>query len=114
MPLTRRQFLVGAAAAGATVAAAGCAPDWMAGLDEQPSPAASPPPTATNAPYNTGGVTWTPTPPATVKPPSTVALALNRMTFGPRSGEVERVTQMGLDQFIEQQLHPETIDDSAT
>ncbi len=39
--------------------------------------------------------------------------ALNRLTFGPRPGEVERVTAMGVDQWIEQQLHPEKIDDAA-
>jgi uncharacterized protein (DUF1800 family) len=39
---------------------------------------------------------------------------LNRITFGPRPGDVEMVQKMGLRNFIEQQLHPETIDDSAT
>lgn len=39
--------------------------------------------------------------------------ALNRMTFGPRPGDVDRVTAMGVDKWIEQQLHPEKIDDSA-
>jgi uncharacterized protein (DUF1800 family) len=38
---------------------------------------------------------------------------LNRITFGPRPGDVELVQKMGLHNFIEQQLHPETIDDSA-
>jgi uncharacterized protein (DUF1800 family) len=39
--------------------------------------------------------------------------ALNRLTFGPRPGDVDRVTAMGVDQWFEQQLHPEKIDDSA-
>jgi len=39
--------------------------------------------------------------------------ALNRLSFGPRPGEVQRVTQMGVDKWIEMQLHPESIDDSA-
>ena len=39
--------------------------------------------------------------------------ALNRLTFGPRPGDVERVTQMGVDKWIELQLHPDKIDDSA-
>ena len=39
--------------------------------------------------------------------------ALNRLAFGPRPGEVERVRQLGLERWIEQQLHPETIDDAA-
>jgi uncharacterized protein (DUF1800 family) len=38
--------------------------------------------------------------------------ALNRLTFGPRPGDVERVKAMGLEKWIDQQLHPEKIDDS--
>ena len=30
---------------------------------------------------------------------------LNRLTFGPRAGEVERVRQMGLNAWIDGQLH---------
>src|SRR3984893_1337322 len=41
------------------------------------------------------------------------AHALNRLTFGPRPGDVERVTQIGVDKWIELQLHPDKIDDSA-
>jgi uncharacterized protein (DUF1800 family) len=37
---------------------------------------------------------------------------LNRLTFGPRPGDLERVKAMGVDQWIEQQLHPEKINDS--
>ena len=37
---------------------------------------------------------------------------LNRLGFGPRPGDVERVEQMGVDAYIHQQLHPETIDDA--
>ena len=39
--------------------------------------------------------------------------ALSRLTFGPRPGDVERVTALGVDKWIDQQLHPEKIDDSA-
>src|SRR5271169_94589 len=39
--------------------------------------------------------------------------ALNRLTFGPRPGDVERVTQLGVDKWIELELHPDKIDDSA-
>jgi uncharacterized protein (DUF1800 family) len=42
-----------------------------------------------------------------------VVHVLNRITFGPRPGDVEAVQKMGLQAYIEQQLHPETIDDSA-
>src|SRR5205807_606565 len=39
---------------------------------------------------------------------------LNRLGFGARPGDVERVKAIGLDKYIEQQLSPEKIDDSAT
>lgn len=39
--------------------------------------------------------------------------ALNRLTFGPRPGDVARVTQMGLDAWLEQQLRPDEIPDAA-
>jgi uncharacterized protein (DUF1800 family) len=37
---------------------------------------------------------------------------LNRITFGPRSGDVNRITQSGVNRFIDQQLHPGKVDDS--
>jgi uncharacterized protein (DUF1800 family) len=39
--------------------------------------------------------------------------ALNRLTFGPRPGDLERVQAMGVEHWMDQQLHPENIDDSA-
>jgi len=39
--------------------------------------------------------------------------ALNRLTFGPRPGDVAAVEAMGLNKWIDEQLSPETIDDSA-
>ena len=36
---------------------------------------------------------------------------LNRIGYGPRPGDVERVKRMGIDKYIELQLHPERIDD---
>jgi uncharacterized protein (DUF1800 family) len=39
--------------------------------------------------------------------------ALNRLTFGPRPGDVARIQQIGVDKWIEIQLHPEKIDDSS-
>ena len=39
--------------------------------------------------------------------------ALNRLTFGPRPGDVQNVVNMGVDKWIDLQLHPEKIDDSA-
>lgn len=39
---------------------------------------------------------------------------LNRITFGARPGDVERVRKMGIEAFLDQQLDPDRIDDSAT
>ncbi len=39
--------------------------------------------------------------------------SLNRLTFGPRPGDVQQVMAMGVDAWIDQQLHPERISDSA-
>jgi len=39
--------------------------------------------------------------------------ALNRLGYGPRPGDVERIKQMGLAKWIDQQLNPNSIDDKA-
>jgi uncharacterized protein (DUF1800 family) len=39
--------------------------------------------------------------------------ALNRLAYGPRPGDIERVRQMGLAKWIDQQLNPNSIDDQA-
>ena len=39
---------------------------------------------------------------------------LNRLGFGARPGDVERVKAIGVDKYIEQQLSPDKIDDAAS
>ncbi|MGA7909570.1 MAG: DUF1800 domain-containing protein [Candidatus Sulfotelmatobacter sp.] len=39
--------------------------------------------------------------------------ALNRLAFGPRPGDLQQVMAMGVDQWIDLQLHPEKINDGA-
>lgn len=39
--------------------------------------------------------------------------ALNRLTFGPRPGDVQQVMAMGVQKWMDLQLHPEKINDSA-
>ena len=39
--------------------------------------------------------------------------ALDRLSFGPRSGDVQTVAAMGVDKWIELQLNPVRIDNSA-
>ncbi len=39
--------------------------------------------------------------------------ALNRLAFGPSPGDLDRVKEIGLQKWIDQQLHPQSIDDAA-
>jgi len=39
--------------------------------------------------------------------------ALNRLTFGPRPGDLQQVMAIGVDRWIDLQLHPERISDTA-
>src|SRR4051812_22778084 len=34
---------------------------------------------------------------------------LNRIAYGPRPGDVERVARMGVDRYVDEQLHPDTL-----
>ena len=43
----------------------------------------------------------------------TIVHVLNRLTFGPAPGDIERVRAMGLQAYIDQQLRPERLDDKA-
>lgn len=91
--ITRRRFLLGTAA----TAAVGLAPMRIAAHPQRSRRSATP---TTNKQ-------------ALQATPSPVAVALSRMAWGPRPGDVQAVTSMGLDQYIEQQLNPAAIDDSA-
>ena len=42
-----------------------------------------------------------------------VSHVLGRLSFGPRPGDRDRVREAGVSQWMEQQLHPETIPDTA-
>src|SRR5260370_15509641 len=33
---------------------------------------------------------------------------LNRLAFGPRPGDIERVREIGVERYIQEQLHPES------
>src|SRR5262249_4767613 len=37
---------------------------------------------------------------------------LNRITFGPRPGDLDRIRSLGVEAFLAEQLQPEAIDDS--
>jgi len=52
---------------------------------------------------------------ASTPPPDDRAIThvLNRTAFGPRPGDVERVRAIGIDRYIDEQLHPDRIRDDA-
>src|SRR5215467_10345977 len=51
--------------------------------------------------------------PGELLPDEQIQQVLNRMTFGPRPGDADRVRAMGIDKWIDLQLHPDRIDDHA-
>ena len=51
--------------------------------------------------------------PGELLPDEQIQQVLNRLTFGARPGDAERVRGMGIDKWIDLQLHPERIDDGA-
>lgn len=52
-------------------------------------------------------------PPSDLGTGNPILTALNRITFGARPGDFERVQQIGVDAFVEEQLAAEQIDDRA-
>ncbi len=101
MQVTRRDFLKDIAFAAALV---GLSP-WVSQLDE--------PPPAEMMSFGSSAYPWQWRAPSELGVASPVVTALNRVSFGPRPGDFERVQQIGVDAYIEEQLHPEAIDDSA-
>ena len=55
-------------------------------------------------------------PSGAARPPDTdraIVHLLNRIGYGPRTNDVERVRAIGIERYIDQQLHPERIPDAA-
>lgn len=52
-------------------------------------------------------------PPSSLTPRDSALHALNRLAYGPRPGEVDRVAAAGVLRWIERQLTPDAIDDGA-
>jgi uncharacterized protein (DUF1800 family) len=76
--------------------------------------AAAPAPAAASARPSTPAQPVATTPLPTVSGDRRIMHALSRLTYGARPGDVERVRAMGLSVWIDRQLRPATIDDSAT
>ena len=101
MQVTRRDFLKDIAFAAALVGL----PSWVNQLDE--------PPPMEMMNISAGAYPWPWRAPSELGLASPVVTALNRISFGPRPGDFERVQAMGIDAYIDEQLHPETLDDGA-
>jgi uncharacterized protein (DUF1800 family) len=97
MTMTRREFLRSSGLAAAYLAL----PAWLSACQRNAAPAA-----ATLATPQAWG---------TARPGAhpDIAHLLNRITYGPRPGEFERVAALGWDAFLDQQLNPGQIDDGA-
>jgi uncharacterized protein (DUF1800 family) len=63
-------------------------------------------------PVSTSGKLKGPLPITQLTEDEAILHALNRLAYGPRPGDVERLRKMGLKKWIDQQLHPDSIDDS--
>ncbi len=103
MPVSRRDFLKDLAFAAALVGL----PDWATRLDEMPSDEMMA--LVSSSPGNP----WQWIPAADLGEGNPYITVLNRIAFGPRPGDFERVKQIGIDSHINEQLRPESIDDSA-
>ncbi|MDQ2687585.1 MAG: DUF1800 domain-containing protein, partial [Armatimonadota bacterium] len=66
------------------------------------------------APARTAKTTATAAPARALTEDQKIVHVLNRLGFGPRPGDVEKVRQMGLQRYIGLQLTPEKIPDTAT
>jgi uncharacterized protein (DUF1800 family) len=93
---TRRDCLKGSGLAAAALAASGCA-----GLPRDLSQQALPDGWMGGAPEAADG-----------RHDLAIARTLGRASFGPRPGELRRVREIGLDAYLEEQLHPEQLDES--
>lgn len=65
------------------------------------------------APQATTMPTFTPIAAPTSSEDEFIIAALRRITFGPLPEEIKRAKQIGFEAFVEEQLNPQTMDDSA-
>jgi uncharacterized protein (DUF1800 family) len=80
-------------------------------LAQPPASAPSPPKSTTNSTRATSSKRIS-TPVSKLTDEQRALHALNRLTFGPRPGDLQKVMDMDVNDWIEQQLHPEEISDS--
>jgi uncharacterized protein (DUF1800 family) len=103
MLVTRRDLLKDLAFAAALVGL----PDWVTHLDEMPSAEMM------SLVSSSHGNPWPWVPTSDLGQGNPYITVLNRVAFGPRPGDFERIKQIGVDNYIDEQLQPDLIDDSA-
>lgn len=103
MKLSRREFLQDLAFAAAIVGL----PDWAANLDESSMDAMM------SMASGGFGNPWPWVPAGDLGAGNPFITVLNRIQFGARPGDFERIQQIGIDNYVDEQLAPEQIDDSA-
>jgi uncharacterized protein (DUF1800 family) len=96
MTIPRRRFLGGSAAAISAAVGASAAPG---------RPASAGP----LVPQSSAALAEAP---AAETPPAIEVIALNRMAYGPRPGDLERVQSIGLQAYVDEQLSPNDADDA--
>lgn len=113
-PAISRRASLTAAAAAATALGLGLAPAAAKASGRRKSSGSK----KSSSAATSGKITGEPSPTApvvlverTVRP-SVEAMAMHRIAFGPRPGDVERVSQMGLEAYLHEQLHPNFSDDA--
>ena len=60
----------------------------------------------------TGGLATRPTAASLPGDDKAIAHVVNRIAYGPRAGDLARVREMGLQRYIDRQLHPDQIADA--
>jgi uncharacterized protein (DUF1800 family) len=101
MPISRRTFLRAGVVAGATLPLIACAKPQLPTLDA----ASMPVPDADSArPDHISSLSDEPL-------PTLALITLNRLAFGPRPGDLERVHELGLEAYLDEQLAPDDADD---
>ena len=112
--ISRRQFVTASGLFAVWAALAACQPKITLGSGSatatQPAPTLAPSPTL--APGQTATAGATPGVEATGEP--LLAHVLRRLTFGAPPELVDHARSLGVEAFIDEQLHPERLDDSRT
>lgn len=108
MALSRRNFLKLGGIVATTSAISSCSVIGSQLASQDLPDVIVPPPAGSDNDLTTPAIDTLPS--LTVNP---ILRLLNRGGYGPRPGDLQRATQLGLTAYLEEQLHPDDIDDPA-